>query len=359
MRVKSLDGIRGWASLMILFHHLIKSFLISSTPEYDKVYLRFITDGHLAIMIFFVLSGFALSTSRLDMEKRNLALAASARYFRLAIPIIFTSLIAYSLLKLGLFFNLQAAVSSKIPIAWLGSFYSFDASLKNALVFSIFDVFFKYDALSTYNSSLWTMPIELQGSFLVFSLLAIFRITDKPQWKAISILAVFLWLTSPIYSCFVLGYLIAEINFKYSPITPQKTRTIEIISVIAFLSVILISTVARPGNDNDKYTVLMAAGLILSVCYSTRLRNFFTNSLSQFLGEISFPLYLIHIMVICSWSSYLFIKLPLLGLDELTSANINLISTTIICLLFAKILTPVEKYSIYSSKAISRKILSS
>ena len=44
--------------------------------------LRFISDGNLAVLIFFVLSGYALSVGHLNLAKKKLALATTSRYFR-------------------------------------------------------------------------------------------------------------------------------------------------------------------------------------------------------------------------------------------------------------------------------------
>ncbi len=82
-RVIFLDGIRGWASFAVLLSHTIVCFLALSTPQlkFDKerlsadilnrdylsitlgIFIRFIIDGHLSVLIFFVLSGYALSVS--------------------------------------------------------------------------------------------------------------------------------------------------------------------------------------------------------------------------------------------------------------------------------------------------------
>jgi hypothetical protein len=60
-RVVFLDGVRGWASLMVVLSHLLPCFLAITTPAYRHWYLTFVSDGNFAVYIFFVLSGFALS----------------------------------------------------------------------------------------------------------------------------------------------------------------------------------------------------------------------------------------------------------------------------------------------------------
>jgi len=181
IRVDFLDGIRGWASIAVFLSHIIMCFLVLTTPflRYGRlrltedissgnylhimyqIFLRFITDGHLAVLIFFVLSGYALSVGQLNLEKRKLTLSTTSRYFRLMIPILITSLIAYALLKLNLMFNLEVATTPERSSNWLGTLYNFDASIKDVIKFSFYDVFFKFDMSKTYNSTLWTIPIEI------------------------------------------------------------------------------------------------------------------------------------------------------------------------------------------------------
>ena len=141
-RIEYLDGIRGWAALVVLVCHMTMMFLSLSTPEYNNIIFRVINNGPFAILVFFVLSGYALSLSQLNFERRNLALAIATRYFRLVIPIAVTSLIAYLLLRSGLFFNLAVATTPETSIGWLGTFYKFPPSFLKMLEFSTFDVFF-------------------------------------------------------------------------------------------------------------------------------------------------------------------------------------------------------------------------
>ena len=66
-RVNFLDGIRGLAALMVLLEHVVKDFLASVQPiQYNSQFLSFITDGHFAVAIFFVLSGYVLTVSQLS-----------------------------------------------------------------------------------------------------------------------------------------------------------------------------------------------------------------------------------------------------------------------------------------------------
>ena len=375
-RISFLDGMRGWASFAVLLHHIFMCFLVLTTPlfKYDRerlmqsisnfnyfdilggILIKFITDGQLAVMIFFIISGYALSVGYLDLSKRKLALAAISRYFRLAIPIFVTSLIAYILLKNNLMYNLEVAITPEKSSAWLGTFYKFDAQITDLIKFSFYDVFFKYDPDNTYNSSLWTMPFEIFGSLMIYAYLGIFRTTEKVYWKLIVSSISILFIFNPVYSCFLIGYLIAEINKKYSEIyinldMEKHKNKIEIFFILFFLLNIILSTYFR---NNSYETCLFAFFMIVSVSFSKYLKLFFSNKFSNFLGKISFPLYLIQVPIICSFSSFLYLKLPELGFTIVTSNIINLFLTIFLCLVAATFLLPLEKFSIIYSKKMAK-----
>lgn len=356
LRVDFLDGIRGWAAIMVVLFHLMIRVLANTTPSYQRFYLAFITDGHLAVFIFFVLSGFALSITFIKRpQKVSIPLAAITRYFRLFIPILLTSFIAYCLIKLQLIFNLEIAASANAK-AWLGTFYDFDASLIGLLKFCFFDVFFHYERTSSYNIVLWTMPIEYAGSLLIYLSIGLFRQENKKIYLfPLVATALYLLRNDPALSCFIFGYLLAEVYLNYGHIV-KKIKFSNIISTLLFIVPIILSTFYK--SDNSRYNALLAFIIVLSVTFSPILQKFFSNPVSKFLGRISFPLYLIHMLVICSWSSYLFIHLPHYGYEHQTVANIILVTTMILSIFLAWIISPMEEFSVKASKYLAKKILS-
>jgi peptidoglycan/LPS O-acetylase OafA/YrhL len=368
-RVDYLDGIRGWASVAILLKHLVTNLLALSTPALifsserlandvsghrylDLLFglvLGFACNGHLGLFLLFVLSGYALSVSHLNIQKNTLASAAASRYFRLMIPILYTSLFAYALAKLGLFFNNQATASSNLDATdWLRFAYQFDASLKNLAIFVFYDVFFKYDWYASYNIVLWTIQMQFLGSFIIYGFLAIFRRTQATPWPMATFLAVALFNAAPVLASFLFGYMIGELRAKFP--LPAKRETIQYALVAIFLSACLLSTSAH--FKGDRASCLLACAIILSVSFSTSLRAIFSASLSRFLGRISFPLYLIQIPVICSWSSYWYMKLPLLGFSNSQSTIINLLTSVVLCLALSGAQLPFDKMSISASRKL-------
>ncbi|MZH02926.1 MAG: acyltransferase [Nitrospinae bacterium] len=148
------------------------------------------------------------------------------------------------------------------------------------------------------------------------------------------------------------GYLIAELSLRFKF---NGSKAIELVSFAVFVMVVVLLAI-RPRSD-DILGCFMASALVMSVSYSTFFREFFSNKVSNYLGRISFPLYLIQIPVICSWSSWLFIKLPEWGVQGLLASNIILLTTIAIAILCAHLLLPVETFSIRFSKVIGRFIL--
>ncbi len=352
-RLEFLDGIRGWASLMVLFSHLIACFLAASTPEYRTTYLRFPTDGALAVYVFFVLSGFVLRESNIRSANLNLVVLMATRYLRLLIPILAMSVLVYLLLRFHLMYNTIAAPTPTSPGGWwLCLFYKFGPSIRHMLRFAFYDVFFHYSQDVSYNSSLWTMPNELLGSFLVYILASIRGRHTTVNWGLIGA-GLFFWLigfTIPV--CFVVGFFIADLYRNSQHIV--RSRVTNGVSAVLFLIVIVLVTMRDPREPDNLF--LMSTGLVLAVTYSSLLRRFFSSAVSRFLGRISFPLYLLQIPIICSWSSYLFIRLDGIGLSRLQASNIILVSTVLFCLIASVLFRPVEVFAIRYSKRTARSI---
>ena len=96
-RIVALDSLRGLAALIVVFHHLDNVLDENGTnpvlgPIFHHSPLRILVDGRTAVMLFFVLSGFALSIS--IGKKFNYWTYAVRRLTRLMIPCIAGILLA-------------------------------------------------------------------------------------------------------------------------------------------------------------------------------------------------------------------------------------------------------------------------
>jgi peptidoglycan/LPS O-acetylase OafA/YrhL len=188
-KYRSLDGVRGLAALVVVFCHYSNAFVPSLngsgstfSTRLDKVVsttpLHLPLAGNFAVYIFFVLSGFVLS-QKFFLTKSATVVISSAirRYIRLMIPALGSVLLTYLVLRAG--FIQSHAVAAVTGSEWLGSFWNFQANFFEALYQGLYGVFFT--EFTTYNTSLWTMHIELYGSFLVFMFLLLFGKLEK-RW---------------------------------------------------------------------------------------------------------------------------------------------------------------------------------
>ena len=331
-KIKYLNGLRGVAAFEVVFHHFILAFYpaLFSGPGIPThmaagqevaasgSFLNLLWDGNFAVCIFFVLSGFVLS-HKFFLQKEPEIITASAvkRYFRLALPVAFSVLFAYVLMKFSLFFNHPAGSVS--GSGWLMGFWNFQPnffdSLRQAVVgtffFSIFD----------YNAILWTIACEFLGSFLVFGFLAIFGQAKKRFWAYAFLIVVFL---QTYYLAFILGMLLSDVFAHRQMILrqhdPKKIwRSLFLVlglflgsfpigrdpsgTMYAFMN---FSWLSSPAT---LYHILGAFLLMVVLLDSRKMQKFFSYKYFLFLGEVSFAMYLLHFIILGSFSSFIFLKL--------------------------------------------------
>jgi peptidoglycan/LPS O-acetylase OafA/YrhL len=269
--------------------------------------------------------------------------AVAARYFRLAPPIAVVSAAAYLLMKLHLMFNVQAAALAHFE-AWLGLFYTFKPSLPGLIKFVGYNVFFHYEPSHGYNSNLWTMPIEFQGSMLVFSIVAVFVTSARRSFFTLPIAAaaaIFL-MQIPTLSCFIFGYVLAECY--HSPLRNQPY--VRYLAPVLLPLVVVVKTMYPYYATPDALDAVLAASLVFSIVFTSRYASVCSSRLSAFMGQISFPLYLVQIPLICSYTSFLLVRLHAQGLPIYQIALIDVTSSIVIALFIAWLMIPVERFSV-------------
>jgi len=349
-RLGFLDGLRGWASLMVVLSHLWGQFARHVSSIYDAVPLRLVSNGHVAVLIFFVLSGVALSL-RFVRQPRPVALLGLvvARYVRLVVPIFATTLIVYLLLTLQIAGSPEAAQLAHSEI-FLGPRHDIATSFGDVAAFSFFEVLFRYDPHTTFNWSLWTMPIEFFGSLLVYAMLFAFSRVPRLQRPHRIVLAgvlslALLALSKPLAACFSLGYVVAELIFSPA----AKSAWIRWASGIVLAAATALILLNR--ELDDLRGAVLALGIVMVVVFWPVGRRLFSNPLSHWLGLISFPLYLIHVPVI-GCASLLFLSLVRAGLGLEAATHVTMVAALAGCLFAAWLLLPMERCSIRWSRRV-------
>jgi peptidoglycan/LPS O-acetylase OafA/YrhL len=287
VRFRFLDGLRGWAAVVVLLHHLFIDGLPANSFMADRALWAkvFFLNGTLVVSVFFVISGFSLSIRYLETgDGRALGRVAAGRYLRLALPIFAICAVTYVLLVSGL---IPPAAQRPSP---LDQFLSFTPSVDGLLGFSLLKVFVAYSGAESYDPPLWTMTYEFFGSFMVFALVAYLR---PSRLRTLLLAVLFLLLTAlqTYFALFVAGILIADLF----PLIRATTAANRAGALLCGAGILLI---ALPNTWFAAVYLGGAICLTAGAVFCAPVRRFFDSRLSSFLGWVSFPLYLVQAAVI-------------------------------------------------------------
>jgi len=287
VRFRFLDGLRGWAAVVVLLHHLFIDGLPANNFMADRALWAkvFFLNGTLAVSVFFVISGFSLSIRYLETgDGRALGRIAAGRYLRLALPIFAICAVTYVLLVSGL---IPPAAQRPSP---LDQFLGFMPSVDGLLSFSLLKVFVAYSGAESYDPPLWTMTYEFFGSFMVFALIAYLR-PSRLRTLLLAVLFLLLTVLQTYFALFVAGILIADLFPRIGASTAANRAG----ALLCGAGILLIAlphawfAAAYLGGG-----VCLTAGAV----FCAPVRRFFESRLSSFLGWVSFPLYLVQAAVI-------------------------------------------------------------
>jgi peptidoglycan/LPS O-acetylase OafA/YrhL len=310
------EAIRGLAALAVVAGHYVLGFWPGlafreglgwdDSPSWLHLFVRFpgkyLWDGHMAVSIFFVLSGFVLSLAYFQTGSApSIGSAAVRRYPRLMFPIAASILLAYALVQIGAVCN-QSAVRHMNTVyglpqrlnleaenghtnRWLALYYLFPADFATALRESLWVAF---TSIATYNLVLWTMPFELIGSFMVYGSLALFG-SFRNRWLLYAIGGAILVLDDRLFLLdFVLGMALCDVWVQ----NQKRWRiSIPLLPALALVGV---------GLFAIHWKSLAALMVVGAAAASPRLQKILEARWLAFLGRISFSLYLVHMVMFCS-----------------------------------------------------------
>jgi peptidoglycan/LPS O-acetylase OafA/YrhL len=290
-----LDGLRGVAAVVVFIGHLLLAL-------FDAFW---IFNGRAAVCVFFVLSGFVLA-DLIDRSTMILPAHVLRRYVRLVGPMLLTSALAWALLAVGAYRNAEAAAIT--GSGWLPLWYQFEPSFVTMTREALYGVFVTGE--SAYNSNLWTMRPELMGSVFVFVIgsLAVTRMR-----RAVCYIALAAWFWSDYLMLFSVGALFYDFEPELRGL--MRSIFVRVGSLIAgvFFFITTEKVMARlhfPHVDMMRWQMLSAILIVAVVLTWPFLQRLIGGMIGQALGRISFTLYLIHLPIICSMTSWLVITLP-------------------------------------------------
>ena len=336
MKLEYLTGLRGMAAVGVVMYHVFFIFLPAAIVENNAVHHlsgnienvlvslpQFFYNGNFAVCIFFVLSGFVLSFRFWQQRDSGLlSMAACKRYIRLTGPVIASVLLAYILLRSGYIYNHEIAkAASSVPL--VNEMYSFAPGLVDALKEAFWGVYFSYNQVESYNPVLWTMEIELKGSFLSLAFLALF---GKVRYRGVIYVIFAAVCLKTYYLAFVLGLLLSDLVYStegrlYWQCLHRYKWFNRIVSFLAlylgsytleghhiFFEMIFFKFFNRMHFDSVAfYHIVGSALLVYAVLQLQGLQKFFSWAIWEVLGKYSFAIYLVHIPILCSVGGSIFL----------------------------------------------------
>jgi peptidoglycan/LPS O-acetylase OafA/YrhL len=366
-KITYLDGLRGIAAVNVMIMHFFIvlapaiiygnqipshfgnfELIFSSTP------LGLIGAGNFSVCIFFVLSGYVLTQKYFIMRSNNVIISSALRrYIRLLIPVLAAIVLSFFLSSAGLFHYYAETVmitANNNPANYWVNYWTFTPNIADAIVQAMWGSFFVGGDVY-YDPVLWTMTIEFYGSMLVFAMALLFG-PRRNRWTFYLAAAVAFF--NSYYLAFIIGMALADMFTNKTQVF--KTSNKVTLSIIMFVGLFLgsypVSTVTSDSlygflNNGFFQTPKMVyhitgAGMIMYVILnSQRLQRTFSSPVPVFLGKISYSLYLVHFMVISSFTCALFLALyPILAYGEavLTSCMLSLLLIVPLSYIFYKYL---------------------
>lgn len=212
-RLRFLDGVRGLASLQVLINHVLLAF----SPGAELT-AGLVADADLAVMLFFVMSGFVLTESY-ERQKAGPARVVIARFVRLALPVAAACLFGYALLLAlpqahsdagalaGSGFLLGKSVAS--PTRALADILGITmwTGTSNTTLFAPLARLLP-GTESSVDAPIWSMHLELWGSMMVLGLVIAARARRGVLAMALLVSALLAGATA--MALFVCGFLLAK-----------------------------------------------------------------------------------------------------------------------------------------------------
>jgi peptidoglycan/LPS O-acetylase OafA/YrhL len=304
----------------------------------------FFTGGHFAVSVFYAISGYVLSAKAMSLLQSGelvrmgdaLASALFRRWLRLWIPLAVTTfgymLMWWLLPVLAGLIGLGGAVEGKPNVLWVigaepqGSFrdelWHWYAEFKN------FSFIFNHGGLPwlSYNFHTWSIPVEMRGSIIIYTaLLAFSRLTTRARLLGqLVLMFYFMYIVDGWYgSLFIAGMLLCDLDLLAAKgELPTFLVRLEPYKKLIFYHLFAISIYLGgiPSRVTDvadlrlnhgwyylsfltpqavfdyKWFFLFWAATLLVACVPRLpwLRRFFESRFCQYLGRISYALYLIH-----------------------------------------------------------------
>ncbi len=289
MRIKYFDGLKGFSAIIVMLTHFALCFkTISWLQEVPIVGLFF--DGGMAVYIFIILSAFGMccSFSKSDFSS-TITKVALKRYFRLTMPLVLPTILAFMLLILNLDYSLNLGELEHNE--WTKTLLPAEAHI-NQLTSGILVGVLKGSALI---NPLWMMKYIFLGSFIAMPCYYLIHNLKSERGKLLYLCCagILAYSISSYYTAIFVGvglYVFKDRIFSY--------RQVFLCPIL--LLVIILLHAYNPATTKFTRAILV----VLLVSSGTLTKQLLSSSLALRINKMSYQLYLVHASVLASFCSW-------------------------------------------------------
>lgn len=323
--ISFIDGLKGICCLMVFMCHFRMMGFLPQWPIFNNPFVSVLLWGDLAVCVFILLSSFLICLSFYsNKEKNTVSIMILKRYFRLSIPIGIIVVLIGIINHSGLQCNQAAAALN-------GNEHLYNIMKVASLSSIIKDVFL----IPLGHSSLllpqaWMIKYIFYGTFMTIALVTVSE-KIKPI-KSIS-LGIFFAVLFGFIDVYYVNVIVGFLFFKCYQSNLFEDRKISYISIINICLFILLRFLIPNQLLGAKgYAGTIYAIIIVIVMFSTKwTRRLFSTSSLLWLGKISFSLYLWHIVILFTFTSWLYLITN--DLSNIYRLPLLFVSTAILLLL--------------------------
>ena len=312
-RVLQLDSIRGVAALTVVFHHL---WAISQFHE-PPWYLIPFTSGREAVVLFFVLSGYVLSLPFWKDRQLPYPVYIVRRFFRIYVP--FLAALALSLAGCALLYKTHLPLTSFYLKTW-----------QVPVTFKLFLHALLMPDTAELNGAIWSLRYEMEMSIIFPAVCILLARAGRYSWIWIAILLQafqMLILHTSLGRNSVTASNVAQLMYYaiffvigagLAQHRADLIRQVFLLPQIAIWSGFAFSLALYFNRmflhmttpKSDFLTMAGASGIIL-LAQDARLKVGLDTVTAQYLGRISYSMYLIHYVVLFALFNLLYLHVPL------------------------------------------------
>lgn len=315
-RIRSVEGVRGLAAVMVLFSHLgvmfypafywggeqhckFIDFYVGQTP------LDFLLSGNSGVMIFLLITGFGCFMA-CDKGKENRVKFASLRFFKLAVIMFFSTIIIWLLFQFDLVYFNELVEETQTP--WFGGYNPFNKNIFILLWGNWFTI------SSRYNGTLWTMSYIFVSNIICIIAYELWQDLKKNYLIIAGIGIIFVIMDMPYYIPCILGYLLASLC-KRNPTYRINSLTGCVLLLIAIYLCAFPTAIKSefliyrflPVEYMEYYHMLGAFLLVFLSLFCNPVKKIMESRPFAILGKYSMEIYTIHFGILISFTSWLFV----------------------------------------------------